>query len=225
MGRARGSNNLCPGLDPAQQIMHGQAMIDLIPARHRTRPPWGCIAGRLIAALLVAAASLDTARAQSQPDVKTASNSSGQAAGARRYLSLKADRVVLRQGPGPEHPESWIFRQTGLPVEVVEESEVWRKVRDAGGTEGWVHSSLLSGRRTALVLPLEAKDNQAQPSSTVLREGDRENARPVVQVEAGVLANIIACGNGWCRVSVGNYRGYIEQSKLWGTYPNEEIKP
>jgi SH3-like domain-containing protein len=200
-------------------------MIHLVPARHRTRPFLGCIAGLLIAVLLVAVTSLDTARAQLQPDVKTASNSSGQGAGARRYLSLKADRVVLRQGPGPEHPEAWIFRRTGLPVEVVEESEVWRKVRDAGGTEGWVHSSLLSGRRTALVLPWEAKDNQAQPLSAVLRDDHRENARPVVQVEAGVLANIIACGNGWCRVSVGNYRGYIEQSKLWGTYPNEEIKP
>jgi SH3-like domain-containing protein len=39
-----------------------------------------------------------------------------------------------------------------------------------------------------------------------------------------VLASIIGCENGWCRVSVGNYRGYIEQSKLWGTYPNEQIK-
>ena len=47
---------------------------------------------------------------------------------------------------------------------------------------------------------------------------------PVAQVEAGVLASIITCGNGWCRVSVGNYRGYIEQKKLWGTYPDEEIK-
>jgi SH3-like domain-containing protein len=225
MGTPLLPSNLCVGLDPAHQIMHGQAMINLIPARHRTRPFLGCIASCFFAVLLVAAASLDAAHAQSQPDVRTASSTSGQGAGSRRYLSLKADRVVLRQGPGPEHPESWIFSRTGLPVEVVEESEVWRKVRDAGGTEGWVHSSLLSGRRTALVLPWEAKDNQAQPSSTVLREGDRENARPVVQVEAGVLANIIACGNGWCRVSVGNYRGYIEQNKLWGTYPNEEIKP
>jgi SH3-like domain-containing protein len=58
-----------------------------------------------------------------------------------------------------------------------------------------------------------------------LREGDSERARPIARVEAGVLASIIACESGWCRVSVGDYRGYIEQSKLWGTYPNEEIKP
>ena len=63
----------------------------------------------------------------------------------------------------------------------------------------------------------------ASPSAT-LRDDDRENARAIAQVEAGVLAGIIGCENGWCRVSVGNYRGYIEQSKLWGTYPNEQIK-
>jgi SH3-like domain-containing protein len=112
----------------------------------------------------------------------------------------------------------------GLPVEIIEEREVWRKVRDAAGTVGWVHSNLLSSRRTALVLPWEVKEGQAQSPPATLREDDRNSARAVAQVEPGVLASIIGCGNGWCRVSVGNYRGYIEQSKLWGTYPNEEIK-
>ena len=181
--------------------------------------------GHFVAAVLVASVGCAAAWAQSATDVTTASNAAGLGVRAARYVSLKADRVVLRQGPGPEYPAAWEFRRTGLPVEVIEESEVWRKVRDAGGAEGWVHSSLLSGRRTALILPWETKDGQPQAPSTILREDDRANARPVAQVEAGVLASIITCGNGWCRVSVGNYRGYIEQSKLWGTYPNEEIKP
>jgi SH3-like domain-containing protein len=84
--------------------------------------------------------------------------------------------------------------------------------------------NMLSRRRTALVLPWEVKEGQAQIPSATLREGDREGARPIVQVEAGVLANILGCEGGWCRISVGNYRGYIEQTKLWGTFPNEEIK-
>jgi len=141
-----------------------------------------------------------------------------------RYVSLKADRVYLRQGPGTDYPTAWVFQRTGLPVEVIKEFEVWRQVRDAGGTVGWVHSSLLSGRRTALILPWEVKDGQNQATSATLREDDRESARAVAQVEAGVLASIITCGNGWCRVSGGDYRGYIEQKKLWGTYPDELIK-
>jgi SH3-like domain-containing protein len=109
-------------------------------------------------------------------------------------------------------------------VEVIREFDVWRQVRDSGGTVGWVHSSLLSGRRTALVLPWEVKEGQAQVPVATLRNDDYEGAAPVAQVEAGVLASIISCGSGWCRVSIGDHRGYIEQAKLWGTYPNETIK-
>jgi len=141
-----------------------------------------------------------------------------------RYVSLKADRVFLRHGPGTDYPIAWVFQRAGLPVEVIREFEVWRQVRDAGGTVGWVHSSLLSGRRTALILPWEVKEGQAQAALVTLRDDGHERARAVAQVEAGVLASIIRCENGWCRVSIGDHRGYVEQSKLWGTYPNEKIK-
>ena len=60
--------------------------------------------------------------------------------------------------------------------------------------------------------------------SGTLRDDDSESARAIAQVEAGVLVSIIGCENGWCRISVGSFRGYIEQTKLWGTYPNETIK-
>ena len=143
----------------------------------------------------------------------------------QRYASLKADRVALRKGPGSDHATVGAFEQLGLPVEVLQEHEAWSRVRDAGGVVGWVPSNILSRRRTALVLPWEAKQGRSQPSSAMLRDDDRENARPVVQVEAGVLAGIISCENSWCRVSVGGYRGYIEQAKLWGTFTNEPIAP
>jgi SH3-like domain-containing protein len=140
-----------------------------------------------------------------------------------RYVSLKADRVYLRKGPGTEYPVAWEFQRAGLPVEVIREFDVWRQVRDAGGTVGWVHSSLLSGRRTALILPWEIKEGQPQLPLATLRYDDHETAAPVAQVEAGALVSIIGCEKGWCRVSIGNHRGYIEQTKLWGTYPNEKV--
>jgi SH3-like domain-containing protein len=143
---------------------------------------------------------------------------------ALRYVSLKADRVYLRKGPGTEYPVAWEFQRAGLPVEVIREFDVWRQVRDAGGTVGWVHSSLLSGRRTALILPWEVKEGQPQLPLATLRYDERETAAAVAQVEAGALVSIIGCEKGWCRVSIGNHRGYIEQTKLWGTYPNEKIK-
>src|SRR5262245_48383818 len=81
---------------------------------------------------------------------------------ALRYVSLKADRVYLRKGPGTQYPVAWEFQRAGLPVEVIREFDVWRQVRDASGTVGWVHSSLLSGRRTALILPCEGKTGPRQ---------------------------------------------------------------
>jgi SH3-like domain-containing protein len=141
-----------------------------------------------------------------------------------RFVSLKSDRVNLQQGPGREYPTAWVFRRAGLPVEVVNEFGNWRQVRDAEGTTGWVLSTVLSGRRTAIILAWEAKPGQTPSASAALRDDDRESARPVAMIEAGVLASIISCDGKWCRVSVDGYRGYIEQSKLWGAYPGEEIK-
>ena len=70
-----------------------------------------------------------------------------------RYVSLKSDRVNLREGPSKDHRTTWVFQRAGLPVEITAEFEIWRKVRDSDGAEGWVLHSLLSGRRTALVAP------------------------------------------------------------------------
>ena len=165
-------------------------------------PPASRLMGCIVAMLLVAAGS---------PGAGAQTDKGPPAPGAKRYASLKSDRVTLRQGPGNDFPTAWIFQRLGLPVEIIQESEAWSQVRDAGGTVGWVHGSLLSRRRTALVLPWEVKDGQTQPASAILREDDSESARPVVQVEAGVLATILACESGWCRVSVG-------------TYPDERIK-
>ena len=70
-----------------------------------------------------------------------------------RYVSLKTDRVNLREGPSKDHRTLWVFQRAGLPVEIMAEFETWRRIRDSEGTEGWVLHSLLSGRRTALVMP------------------------------------------------------------------------
>ena len=114
-----------------------------------------------------------------------------------RFVSLKSDRVNLRQGPGTEYPTAWVFQRAGLPVEVIKEFESWRQVRDAEGTTGWVLGSMLSGRRTAVMLPWEVKAGQTQQTLAALRDDDSERAGAVAQVEAGVLASIITCdGSG-----------------------------
>lgn len=140
-----------------------------------------------------------------------------------RFVSLKSDRVNLRNGPGTDYPTGWVFRRAGLPLEVVKEFEGWRQVRDADGVTGWVMQSFLSGRRTALVLPWERKAGLSAPVVPIT-SSDSESSSIIANVEAGVIANIHSCDGRWCRVNIEQYVGYVEQKKLWGVYEGETIK-
>lgn len=140
-----------------------------------------------------------------------------------RFVSLKSDRVNMRNGPGTDYPTGWVYRRAGLPLEVIKEFEGWRQVRDAEGAEGWVLQSFLSGRRTGLVLPWERKASATVPVVAVF-SSDSASSAVVANVEAGVIANLHACDGRWCRVSIEQFSGYLEQKKLWGVYDGEVLK-
>jgi len=135
-----------------------------------------------------------------------------------RFASLKTDRVNLREGPSKDHATKWVYERVGLPVEITAEFEVWRRVRDSEGVEGWVLHSLLSGRRTALVTPNKKGENSkifARPS---------ESADLAATLQSGVIVNIRNCDGAWCLVDGDGFKGYIQQLRLWGVYPNEKIE-
>jgi SH3-like domain-containing protein len=142
-----------------------------------------------------------------------------------RYVSLKTDRVNLREGPSKDHRTAWVFQRAGLPVEIVAEYETWRRIRDAEGTEGWVLHSLLSGRRTALVMPWAKGD--VPPIS--LLDGPEERSDVLARLQPGVIAHVKQCSGTWCRVAIvmegaRDLDGYIRQDRLWGVYPNEKVE-
>ncbi len=134
-----------------------------------------------------------------------------------RYVSLKSDRVNLREGPSKDHRTTWVFQRAGLPVEITAEFEIWRKVRDSEGAEGWVLHSLLSGRRTALVAPWRKGID-----STLYDKANAQSAT-IAKLQPNVIASVRSCDGAWCRISVDAFTGYIQQSDLWGVYPNEKI--
>jgi SH3-like domain-containing protein len=134
-----------------------------------------------------------------------------------RYVSLKSDKVNLREGPSRDHRTSWVFQRAGLPVEITGEFETWRKIRDSEGAEGWVLHSLLSGRRTGLVAPWKKGETLAlfsQPS---------DKAPLAAKLQTGVIANIKSCDGDWCRVFGDGFDGFLQQANLWGVYPNEKL--
>jgi SH3-like domain-containing protein len=174
---------------------------------------------KIVLAATLFSLGLGTAAAQEPPGGRR-----GTGLPVPRYVSLKTDRVNLREGPSKDHRTAWVFQRAGLPVEIIAEYETWRRIRDSEGTEGWVLHSLLSGRRTALVMPW-AKEN-APPLTLV---GSREGTgRTVARLQPGVIANVKTCDGLWCRVLVdsgeGEVDGFIRQERLWGVYPDEKVE-
>jgi len=84
-----------------------------------------------------------------------------------RFVSLKSGRVNARIGPGVNYPVDWLYLKPGLPVEITQEFENWRRVRDSDGSEGWINQSLLSGKRTGIAAPWQrGKDTQSSCSTS-----------------------------------------------------------
>ncbi|CAA7621779.1 conserved exported hypothetical protein [Candidatus Terasakiella magnetica] len=133
-----------------------------------------------------------------------------------RFVSLRSDEVNLRTGPGQRYPIDWIYARKDLPVEVIAEFEAWRKIRDWQGTEGWVHQSMLSGRRMMVVI-----GGQRQ-----LRGSDSDNSDTVAVIEGGVIGRLLQCprNRDFCRVDAAQTQGWLKRDEIWGVYKGEWIE-
>ncbi len=134
-----------------------------------------------------------------------------------RFVSLKAGRVNVRVGPGDDYKVAWVFTKPALPVEVIAEFDTWRRVRDSDGQVGWVFHSLLSSRRTAVVSPWQKAD------LVPIHAGATTEAAVTAYLQPGVLASVDHCHDGWCNLSGKGYSGWIEEARLWGVYPGENV--
>lgn len=133
-----------------------------------------------------------------------------------RFVSLRAEEVNMRAGPGVRYPVDWVYKRKNMPVEVIAEFGTWRKVRDIQGTQGWIHQSMLSSNRWVTIT------GQAR---TLRRKADSQ-APAVARVEPGASAQVIECPDesGWCRLSAGGYDGWLRRVEFWGLYPRETVK-
>ena len=64
-----------------------------------------------------------------------------------RFVSFRRADVNLRTGPGNRYPIKFVYRMKNYPVEVIDEYELWRQIREVDGTVGWVHRRMLSSGR------------------------------------------------------------------------------
>lgn len=135
-----------------------------------------------------------------------------------RFVSLKSNRINLRVGPGRDYAVQWLYLKPGLPVEIVQEYDNWRRIRDSEGTEGWVLQTLLSGKRAGIAAPW-GKAVSAEPISLFNAADDRSAV--TAQLESGVLGKVTACDGNWCKFESSGYDGFVRQTDIWGAYPGE----
>ena len=181
-------------------------------SKMRRKPSAAGAGGRLRRCLVVVAlfAALWALDAIAAAETTTAANPSGLP--IPRFVSLRSNEVNLRTGPGLTYPIDWIYQRTGMPVEVIEEFDTWRKIRDWEGTEGWVHQIMLDGKRTFVVIGTEIQWMRLAPEN---------DARPAARLSAGVVGDLMECGPVWCRATVQGYHGWIERDRIFGVLPNE----
>jgi SH3-like domain-containing protein len=132
-----------------------------------------------------------------------------------RFVSMRAETANARRGPSLDQRVDWEFVRRGLPLEVTAEHGQWRRVRDAEGYGGWVHHTLLSGVRTAMVLG---------DAPVPLRAGPGEDAEVRALAEPGVVGRLEACAGAWCAIDSGGVEGWLPRAVLWGVRPDEVIE-
>lgn len=129
-----------------------------------------------------------------------------------RFVSLAVDTINVRTGPGKQYPVKWVYSRRGQPVEIIDEFDTWRKIRDMDGEEGWIHGSLLTRRRTVLL---------TGDAIVSLHRTASEDARVLLRAEPGVLASLLDCSESWCFVEIEGQRGWLERGVLYGVLPGE----
>ena len=128
-----------------------------------------------------------------------------------RFAALRSGEVNMRTGPGTRYPILWVYTRRGLPVEVFEEFDIWRRVRDPNGEIGWVNKTELTGKRAAMIIG----------GTHDLHDSPNDKGDIVAHVDAGAIGQIDKCQIDWCRLKFDEARGWLRKTDLWGAYPAE----
>jgi SH3-like domain-containing protein len=130
-----------------------------------------------------------------------------------RFVTLRADEVNLRTGPGMRYPVEWVYRRKGYPVEIIARYGHWRQIRDWQGTQGWVDVELVMATRNVIV----------QGTQHILRASADDTASPVAKLDPGVIAHLLECRGQWCRIETKDITGWLTRRDIWGVFPDEKF--
>jgi len=122
------------------------------------------------------------------------------------FLTLRYDKVHLRQGPSREYPIKIFYKKKFLPVLIQDKSDNFRKIRDHENNSGWIHISQLSKKKAAIVIDDEL----------IVFNNPTIYSKPKVVLNKGRLCLITKCKTEWCKIKVNKYKGWVKKDSLWG---------
>ena len=124
----------------------------------------------------------------------------------QNFLSLRNDKVNLRQGPSFEYPIKLIYKKKYLPVIIVDRLETWRQIKDFENNSGWIHISQLSKKKSAINIE----------NNSIIYTKPSIYSEPIARLEIGRLVLVKKCKIKWCKITSGNFNGWILENYLWG---------
>ena len=122
------------------------------------------------------------------------------------FLTLKNNKVNLRQGPSFDYPIKLIYKKKYLPVIILNKIETWRQIKDHQNNSGWIHISQLSKKKSAININ----------ENSIVYKNPTVYSKPIVKLKIGRLVLIKKCKKEWCQIETGNYKGWTLKKFLWG---------
>ena len=144
------------------------------------------------------------------------SNEIGQVTGYKipRFVALKSDEVNVRIGSSTNYPIILKYITKNMPIEITDEYERWRKIRDIDGNEGWIYGDLLKGDRFIIII---------KSDKSKIYMFSKPNGITIGEIGELNIARIKVCLKTWCKIKFESHTGLINKKNLWGVYENETI--
>ena len=124
------------------------------------------------------------------------------------FLTLRNEKVNLRQGPSFKHPIKIFYKKKYLPVLIQDRSDNFRKIRDHENNSGWIHISQLSKKKAAISVD----------EGLIVFKNPTIYSKPLAILDKGRLCLVSKCEKEWCKIKVDKYVGWVKKESLWGRF-------
>lgn len=124
------------------------------------------------------------------------------------FLTLKYNRVKVRQGPSFEYPVKFIYKKKYLPIKIIDSKDNFRKITDLKNNNGWIHVSQLSKKKSAINIH----------NLSIIFKKPNIYSQPMAKLEKGKIVIVKKCKEDWCKIITNDYKGWIFKNYLWGNF-------